>query len=444
MAFELGKNEAEPNRWLVGAARGLLLTSLAAGLTGCPKKLTERVEVPVPRECPAGGPPAPTAKAMTALTVIKHDGSVRAVLGGGAGSPWVALVAAGDRVGADKATVAAIDDGMVALKLADGSNHVLTVGAVANVAAGTPTPAVAPGTPAAPPSKEDALALAKWRQSVLQALAAGQGIPHDALLVVGLALSDNKLPPIAEATNKFGWTPLPGIETSFLVGLKIDNGQLTLDGVAPEKRFLDALVERLRAAAPYVVRVKVSSQAPGQQGFHFQLQVDLAVLKSADLAIAKAPGGHDGGTLPEEAKQLLSRDSERLPTDPRLDLFENEIKGIAAPAGLQQFTLTRVPEIAEDGYLGVVSFTVEAVGNTRNALVFFAKLREASPKLLAIDPFECKAGRITATLRVPFVRGKADARAPTPASLATSAPTGAKWDGLRKIEPIDLRDPFSH
>ena len=415
----------------------LIALAIATFTSGCPRKLTEKVEVPVPGKCPPAGNAAPPTKSLAAVAVVTQDGKQKAVLASGS---WAAVAGVGEPVGTEGATVLDVQPAAVALRLGDGTMINLSVtGDLPG--AGVPVPPKPNGdSPAV-----DAQALGRWRASVLEGVVRGYGVPLDALLAISLALTDAKPAFVAEALGKLGWSALAGIGDAWLTGIKIEGGVITLDGVAPDKRVFEGLVDRLKAASPLLTRVRVVSNVPGPDGTHFQLAIEAPLVKSTDLAVPHAKDTPvDAGSLSEEIGAQLDPLGQKLPTGPQLNGLESELRTTASRSGLTVTLVTRNPDTVEDGYLGVATVAFEASGSTKGLLVFLDALRSGNgSRPLVVDPLDVRGSRITASFRVPYTRGKADVRSPTPGTLILPPLAIPRWEPARNLPMDALRDPFS-
>ena len=411
------------------------------GLAGCPRKLkeTKTVEVNVPRVCPPAKAPEPPVKELALVAVVRSGGGRLAVLA--AASGFGKVVAEKGQVGREHATVTAIsDDTMTAITP---TGDVITRRVATELVAPTPT------TPArTPPVKEvpkaDEKALTAWRESVLDYVSLGFGVPADALLAVAVAGSTHRSAPMAKVLNALGWAAVNDIDQILVTRLQATDAKVLLDGVAPNQAAYDGFVGRLRQASPLIARVKPINAAQGPAGLQFQLSLDVPLVSAETLA--RKAGGADAGPMSKDTLRALDSRAKRLPRDPRLTGFDARLKAWATEAGLKVSRVARLGTDVVDGYLGMVTYEIEASGDLQALLVFLSVLRDEKTNKhpVVVDPLTMEPGRIKLSVRVPWVAGKAESRSPAPAPIALPRLPGEHaWRSAYAAGVVDaLRDPF--
>ncbi len=401
---------------------------------------------------------------VTVAVVETADGRRKAVL---SGCTYATAVAVGDKVGSEGADVTGIAANGVQVRLPDTTSILVkkglplpckatggtgggtgagdTTGGTGEDGAGTTGGTTGGGGEQALTADEmNALKeLADWRTSVVSFVTAGYGVPVDVLLVLSVATMPHQPAAVAEAMAKLGWTPAPGIEKTSFDRLHVEEGKITVSGVTPGKAAFDTLLKRLKTSNPLLTRVKVISSGPKPGGFGFELGIEAPLVAASQVAIQGNPSG--AKPLPSSLEAKLGKAAARLPRDPTLSGQESELQTMADQSGLTVDSLSRVGDPIAEGYLGMVTYELKASGPAQALITWLAKLRGRgqSNSPVIVDPLTVDATGIRATVRVPYVAGKSDARKPAPPSIFLPNLSSERWSTARSIPVPSLRDPFT-
>ncbi|MFT5429884.1 MAG: hypothetical protein ACI9OJ_000557 [Myxococcota bacterium] len=427
------------------AATLVVVAGVITAFAGCPQKLTQEVVREVPKECPPA--PAPTVEKppvaeLVTVAVVRSKAGPRAVVGT---AGYAAVVANGDAIGKEPALVKRITPDGVNVQMADGTLLLLPLSedleARAIVGDGTDAPdGTGAGTVAEPSRELSDLAL--WRTSVIHGVARGYGIPVDVPWALTLAMMPHEPPQVASALRSLGWSPTQSISKATLGRIEVRNGAVTAVGWSPNKTVLDTIVARLKTANPLIGSVKVQSQVPEDGGLKFSLLLTGPMVSARDIAQEGAPAAE--GTWPPALLSKLEAAAKTLPKNAALGGVEDDIKTLATRYSLTVGKMSRLPTTVEEGYLGMASFDLEVSGDIHALLGFLGALRTAgaSGRPVAIDPLVIVGNKAQATIRVPYVTSKVDARTPAPNALLLPAMTNNRWRAARSLPLPTLRDPF--
>jgi len=426
---------------------GLLLL-LATAFVGCPVKKEKIVEKIVEKEVatPVATKPTASVKDMVMVARVKVGDGEKAVLA--SGQDFAALVGVGEPIGTEGGSVTGIAANGATVRLPDTTSILIRKSDTVPQAGG----AGEPGTPGGVVSADQALSdaelaklkeLEQWRGSVVSYVTSGYGVPADVLLALAVAGMPHRPPTVGEALNKLGWQAAAGIDAVGLTRVTIEGGKISAAGNAPNKAAFDAYLKRLKDAGPLLKSAKMLSLEPAGGGFNFELSIDAPLVGADDVAISGNASGPK--PLPDDMRDRLTKAAAKLPTSAAVAGFDADLKNLASSSGLTVQSVARQPKSVEEGFLGMVSFKLQATGSTQALIALLSSLRrngatEGPP--VVVDPLIVPGNTIAATVRVPYVAGKADARAPAPSPIFLPSLNSPRWRPVRAIPPASLRDPL--
>jgi hypothetical protein len=419
---------------------------MAGALAGCPKKLTitKEVIVEVPKVCPTAESPKPSIQTLKTVATVSNGERTMAVM---ANANTAVVAGIGDLIGAEGAKVIDISPRGVTLRLADG-------GAVVVIKAGRDLSAkeATSGTNEKEVGSEPAIdtksqeSYARWRLSIMEGISRNFGIHIHVFWALSLAFSDHQHATVANALNNLGWSRLPGIDQAYIKRMSIKKGSILADAVAPTKRMGDMILSRIRSAHPLLSHVTVVTDEETTNGYTFSIKITAPMVSRVDLVAkgsAPSSGSASSGLSPKLLQQLTSRAS-GLPTSSEMPGFDKQLRELATRANLDSVEVATVGKAVEEGYVGVVSFSLKANGSTASLLTFLVSLRQqsAAGRPVIIDPLHITGKRITMVLRVPYITGRRDTRKPIPGALILPRLSNTRWAPAKSLPLDEIRDPF--
>lgn len=434
----------DSSKYVIRNASNQLIGLLVACtmLSGCPRKLTEKVVVTVEKPCP----PPPPKKAdppianLVTVAVVQSAGVEKAVI---ASAGFAKVIAVGEPIGAERAVVTAIAPDGITVRMPNTSSlKIKWSERLAGVAAQPDQPVPQQAQPHVLPAPELANLIA-WRKSVVGFVTGGYGVPVDVLLAVSIAhLDDDGSGKTHSVISQLKWPQLAGIRRATVTRLAIKDGTITLDGVAPDKATAQGILARLKAANPLISAAQMVASGPIRDGFKYSISLEAPRVKASDIAVA---GSSPGTPLPPAARADLDKLAATIPGNAAMGGAEADLKVLAASSGLTVASLARSRQSITEGYLGTVNFKLSATGTGIGLLKFLGNLRLAgrTQRPVVVDPLVVAGQKIEMTIRVPFVAGNTDSRVPAPTVLMLPKLSNPVWDSVRKALPLDtLRDAF--
>jgi hypothetical protein len=428
------------------ALTGALVASSVL-LAGCPKKLTPK-EVECPPATVAAPADAPPPVAELVLTgIVTAAGQKRAIF---AKDGYAIVVSEKGLVGSDGAVVDVILSDAVSLRLADGQVKRLPIATelaavpAAAPAAGAPAGTVAAAPTSAPTAPVGPLtAVEQWRQSVMQGISKGYGVPYEVVLAVALAVTPSDAVDVASAHRGLGWEPIADLAKVRVDRVDVRAGTLRVTGGAVSPEQVAAFKKRFETANPVVTSVKDGQPAPRSDGLlGFEFVIETPLVRGDDVAQVSAPAG-----LPEpERAARLQPFAEKIAPSAVLGGFEAEVRTAGTRAGFKTFTIGRDPSAMEDGSLGAVSYKVTGSGGLVATVAFLQAIKPPRANLggvpVVFDPLVVSADGFEATIRVPYLTGKADARETAPPVLMLPQLLNPRWSTAIHVPTAMLQDPF--
>ena len=126
--------------------------------------------------------------------------------------------------------------------------------------------------------------------------------------------------------------------------------------------------------------------------------------------------------------------------------FEGDAETTGKRVGFQSASVLRDPSPTEDGSLGFVSFNYNGTGGLPAMVAFLQAIKPPKGNLasvpVVVDPLVLTGEGFQATVRVPFMTGKADARDPAPAIPKLSQLLNKRWQRAIQVPLPQLRDPL--
>jgi hypothetical protein len=366
-------------------------------------------------------------------------GAKKAVIGA---EGYLRMVGADDVIGFESAKVTAVNKGSITVATPSGditkilkSERLKSVPCDGDVVA-RDTPVAADPVPSNPALEPRF----RWRSQVIRGITRGYGIPVEMAYAVILSQSTHSEAATVNALRSLGWAPSADIERAWLNRLEYRQGEMTVDGHAPNRETVDSIVSRLKSANPIISDVKRTSEKP-DKGVAYTLKVKGPAISLRDIVMQDVKDGTD--TWPDEMRQKLDAAAQSLPRNNALGGFAADLKGVAAQVGVTITRAERQANSIEEGYLGVVSYQVEGAGDTKAFmdLLITLQTKGVTGKRVVIDPMVLNGTSLTATLRVPYIVGKVGGRTPIP-SLILARKQSNRWKPALELTMDKVRDPF--